>query len=194
MQRADGQLVAVVRPHRETTVGRVELEREVARLERHPVLVAQQGDEQLAPEVGSIRIPVDVEPARVVGVLPPFEHVEPQSVVGAAHPHVVGYEVEHVLEPRGRQRRDQPLEARLPPELGVEAVVVDDVVAVGAARMGCQVGRGVKVTDAEPLEVGGEPGGRVEVEPLVELDPVGGARRHVGFPVTWRRSSARPRG
>ena len=53
--------------------------------------------------------------------------------------------------------------------------MIDDVVAVGAARPRLQIGGGIEMADAEPGQVGRQLGGAVEAEILVELQAVGGA-------------------
>ena len=53
--------------------------------------------------------------------------------------------------------------------------MIDDVVAVGAARPRLEIGRGVKIADPEPRQVGRKFGGAVEAKILVELQAIGGA-------------------
>ena len=73
-------------------------------------------------------------------------------------------------------------------ELGIERVVVDDVVAVRAAGARLQVWRRVDVADAERGEIGHEPAPLLEAEVLRELQTVGGARdRRVGVSGHCRR-------
>ncbi len=173
----NSQLVRVVGPDREAAGRGVEAQHELAGLEDGAVLLAEEGDQQLARQVAPVRLPVDVEPAGDVGVRAPFQHVEPPGVVGAADAHVVGHEVEDLAEAVRPERRDHGVERRGVAELGIEAPMVHDVVAMRAARPRLEIGRGIDVADAEPGEVGRERGGAVEAEPGPELEPVGGARR-----------------
>ena len=95
---------------------------------------------------------------------------------------MVRHEIQHLLQPVLGERRIHPVERSLIPQLGVERVMIDDVVAVGAARPRLEIGGGIEMADAEPGKVGGQLGGAVEAEILVELQAVGGAGndgRHV---------------
>src|SRR5262249_19636170 len=66
---------------------------------------------------------------------------------------------------------------RVAADLGVEAVVVDDVVAVQAARPGPQGGGGVAVRHAEGVEIGDQLAGGTEGEAGVEMEAGGGLRQ-----------------
>ena len=105
----------------------------------------------------------------------PFQHVEPERIVGAADSHMVRHEIQHLLQPVLGESGIHPVERSLVPQLGVERVVIDDVVAVGAARPRLEIGGGIKMADAEPGQIGDQFGGAVEAEILVELQTVGGA-------------------
>ena len=54
--------------------------------------------------------------------------------------------------------------------------MVDDVVAVRAARPRLEEGRQIDMADAEARQIGRERRRLGEAEPLVELQPIGGAR------------------
>ena len=175
VQRADRQLVGVVGPDREAAFLLVEFEDELPRLEHDAVLVAEQGNEELVAEVAAVRVPVDVEPSSMSRIGSPFQHVEPERIVGAADPHMVRHEIQHLLQPVPGERRIHPVERSLIPQLGVERVMIDDVVAVGAARPRLEIGGGIEMADAEPGQVGRQLGGTVEAEILVKLQAIGGA-------------------
>ena len=130
-QRTDGQLMGVVRPDRETPIG-FEFELELAASELFAILRAQHRREQLPV----LSRPIDVEPAGVVRVRTPLQNIEPQRIVGAPHAHVIGNEVQNSAEPLAAEGVDHRCEVRLPPEFGVELVVIDDVIAVRAAGPG----------------------------------------------------------
>ena len=68
-------------------------------MEDGAVLVAEERHQDLVLEVRGFGVPVDVEPPGIAGVHPPFEHVEPERIVGAADAHVVGHEIEDLAEP-----------------------------------------------------------------------------------------------
>ena len=154
VQRADRQLVGVVGPDREAAVLLVELEVELPGLQHGAVLVAEKRHQQLVAQVAAVRVPVDVEPAGIGRIRAPFQHVEPQRIVGAADAHVVRHEIQHLPEPVLRERRHHRLESRLIAQLRIERVMIDDVVAVGAARPRLQIGRGIDMADAEPGQIG----------------------------------------
>ena|GEM_PF-5938703 len=119
-------------------------------LQHRPVLVAKERYEQLTLQIASIRLPIDIEPARIFRLWTPFQHVEPPRVVGAANADMVGYEIQHLPETVVAKRRHHLTEGRLVAELRVELAVVDDVIAMCAAGTRFQVRRGVNVADAQP--------------------------------------------
>src|SRR5580658_8184223 len=90
--------MSAVCPYREAALGGIELQLQRPTLEFDAVLVAEHGYQDFVVQVAPLRIPIDIEPAGVRGVCSPFEHVEPQWVVRSAHPHVIGHEVENLLE------------------------------------------------------------------------------------------------
>ena len=67
-----------------------------------------------------VRLPIDVEPACVLGFLAPFEHVEPQGVVGSADADVVGDKVEDVAQAVFGEGCDHSVEIGLVAEFGVQ--------------------------------------------------------------------------
>ena len=92
--------MGVVGPDREAAFLLVEFEDELPRLELDAVLVAEQRHEQLVVEVAAVRVPVDVEPSGMSRIRAPFQHVEPERIVGAADAHMVRHEIEHLLRAR----------------------------------------------------------------------------------------------
>ena len=98
MRRPDRQLVGVVGPDREAALAGIELQPQHAALEFDAVLIAEQGHQDFIVQVTPLRVPVDVEPPGVGGIRPPLEHVEPQRIVCAAHPHVIRHEIEDLQQ------------------------------------------------------------------------------------------------
>ena len=77
MQRADGKLVRAIGPNRKTALFGIEPQFETSALQLFAILVAQERHQKLAAQILRIGLPVDVEPSGVVGVLTPFQHVQP---------------------------------------------------------------------------------------------------------------------
>ena len=127
--------------------------------------------------VGAEALPVDVEGAGRRRQLAPFQHRQPPWVVGAADAHMVRHDVEHEAEAVRAERVGETVEPVLATELRVDGRVVDDVVSVRRAGPRLVDRRGIDVADAQSLQIGRDRGGVVEREILVELQPVGGARR-----------------
>jgi len=93
---------------------------------------------------------------------------------------MVGYEIEHLTETVIAKCRHHVAEIRFVAEFRVELAMVDDVIAMSAARSRLQVRRGIDVADAEPRQVGSQRRGVPETEPLVELQAV--SRPRDGLP------------
>ena len=132
--------------------------------------------QRYAPTAG---LPVDVEPVRGRGVAAlgqqrPDRAVE---VLGCDEGHVVGHDVDDDAEPVAARVGDERLEALSASEVVAHPAVVDDVVAVRAARGRLEDRREVEVADAEVGQTWQERPGVGEGEPLVQLEPVGAGRR-----------------
>src|SRR5260370_37885182 len=127
-------------------------------------------------QIAPVRVPIDIEPARVFGRRAPLQHVEPPRIIGTANTHVVGHEIEHLTETAVAKRRHHVTECRLVAELRVELAMVYDVIPVSAARPRLQVGRGIDVADAQPRQIGSEVCGIPETEALAELQAGGPPR------------------
>jgi hypothetical protein len=84
-------------------------------------------------------------------------------------------------------------------ELGIELAMIDDVVAVGAAGTCLEVGRQVRMADAQPPQIRRQLRDSLKAEALLQLQAIGGARDYgempVGFGIRRARSNAgsRPR-
>src|SRR3954471_7766258 len=138
-----------------------------------------------------VRLPIDVEPACVLGLVAPFAHVEPQGVVGSADADVVGDKVEDVAQAVFGEGCDHSIEIGLVAKFGVQCPMVDNVVAVGAARPRLHIGRGVDVTDPQPCEIWGKPRRIRKAKPLMKLKTVGDAWNHMwNYLLLWRPGAA----
>ncbi len=162
--------------HGEGAGAGVEAQHQAAGGELHAVVVAQDRQQHAVGEVLRGRAPVDVEEVRERGGGAVLQHVLPPCVVGGEHAHVVGHDVHHDRHAVLAQLRHEVGELGLRADLGVERLVVDDVVAVRAAGARAQERRAVDVAHAEAREVGHERGRVAEGELAVQLQAVGGER------------------
>ena len=71
VQWRDGKFVCVIGPNCEASSLGIVFELQLARVEFGPVLLPQKRDQDGFLEVRPVRIPVDVEPTRVDGILTP---------------------------------------------------------------------------------------------------------------------------
>ena len=147
-------------------------EADLTGLQHPPVVVGEHRQQHLVPETRLRAVPVDVEVARVAAGRPVLQHVPPPGVFRAGG-HVVGHDVEDLAQAPGLQGGIEPGVGGAAPELLVDPPVVDDVVAVGAARCRLQVGRAVEVGDAQRRQIPGERRRLVKTEAGPELHPIG---------------------
>jgi len=85
---------------------------------------------------------------------------------------MVGHEVEDQAEIVSPERIAETHEAGLAAELGVELIMVDDVIAMGRACARLQERGGIEMTDAERLQVRHNFDRGVEVKRLGELQTI----------------------
>ena len=86
------------------------LELQLTPVQHHAVLVAEDREQDLVPQLGLHRVPLDVEEVRVERGRAVLQHVLPERVArGDAH--VVGHRVEHQLQPVAPERVGQRDEA-----------------------------------------------------------------------------------
>ena len=164
----------IVVPHHQAVANDVELQ--FAAFHHRAVVVAEDGEKESVGHVVGAVLPVDVEPVRISARPAETEHVPPLLVVGVRS-HVVGHHVEDESEAALVQRGDHPPEPVLAPQLVVEQVVVDHVVAVRRAGDGIEHRRGVDVRHAELVEVVDEECDVGEAEVGGQLESVGGDER-----------------
>ena len=152
------------------------LELQLAPLQHHAVLVAEDGQQHLVPQLRLHRVPVDVEEVGVERGRPVLQHVLPQRVPCARCP--CGWAPCRAPAPARcpGARRPARRSPTPPPSSGLTCGVVHHVVAVVAARHRAEDGRGVEVADAQPRKVGNDGAGLREVEVLVQLHAVGAER------------------
>jgi hypothetical protein len=167
--RRYGKLLVII-GETETTliVGKANL----SALQHLAVLLAKGGQQHLATQVRVDRRPVDVEEVGTAGHRAVLQDVHPPSVAHVADAHVVGHHVHQQAHAALQQRLAHMVQIRLAAQLGVDARVVADVVAVHAARSGRQNRRQVQVADAQPGQVVHQRRRLREGERAVELQAV----------------------
>lgn len=195
--RAEREGAVVVFDHQPSIL---EAELQLAPLQDPAVLVAQDGEQDLPPQLGLGRGPVDVERAGVMGAASVLQDVVPPGIVVGPDTHVIGDDVDQQAHLPGRQRFVQARQVVVAADLGVDGGRVDHVVPVDAPWPGLQNGRRVEIGDAQRVPVVHQPERVAEGEVLGELDPVRragndrGAGLHepaaAGDAAFWRPESA----
>ena len=146
---------------------------DLAGSEGFSVLVAEDGDEHFVLEPDFRGVPVDVEPGGETTGRTVLEDVPPVLIL-RADGHVVGNDVQDLAEAEFSETRAETLMGFFASEFLIYGLMIDDVVAVHAARSGLQVGRAVHMRDTQGLEIGRDLDGVVECEAGVQLQPVSG--------------------
>ena len=186
--RIDRQLVLEI-PGREAAAFGVVFELDLTALQRLAIGPSENGEKQSGIAAERDALPINIERGGMRRLGSPFEHVEPPRIVGAADPHVVRHEVEDQADLVVLQRRGQPGEAFIATELGIQPLMIDNVVAMGAAGPRFEKRRSVEMADAELLEIGDDGGGIVEPKIFGELYAVRrerDGRRHYSAPTAAR--------
>ena len=168
------------RQHRRPVVDRedplVKDQLQLALLQHAAVLVAEDRQQHLVLELALQRLPVDVEEQRVLRRRAILQHVHPPRVRRLRDPHVVRHEVDD--DPHAGLRHFAGEARVLLPRrhLGIELIVIVDVVAVRAPRRRLEDRRQVEMRDAQLLQVRHERARHLDREVLVELQPIRRAR------------------
>ena len=166
--------------HRERAGLALEAEHELATLQHRAVRIAEDRNQHLAREIGILRIPVDVEERGIGRCGTVLQHIHPPGVVVSHDRHVVRHDVAQVAHAVARKRVDHRVEVRGRADLRIQHRVVDDVVAVSAARPRPQIGRAIEVADAEGRKIGDERRRVREPELAVKLNAIRCARDRRG--------------
>ena len=146
----------------------------------------RQGHRFVADSVEAL--PIDVEIARVTRALPAPQDVVPPGVLDRRR-HVVGHEVDDDSQPVCARDVAESREPGFAAQFRIEAIAIDDVVAMRAA--GSRRGdRGqVKMGNAQLGQVGNDIGSGSEIELLTQLQPVGGDGDHSSRQITCHAAS-----
>jgi hypothetical protein len=118
----------------------LELQLELAALEHGSVGLRQHRHQHLVGERRIHRIPVDVEIVRVDGGLPALEDIHPPRIVGSHDTNVIRHDIEDMAHGVRTQLRHQQLEILAAADFRIEGVVIDDVIAMGAAGARAEIG------------------------------------------------------
>ena len=168
-----------LRPNREAMVMVAEpegagfaLEEDLAGLKDFAVKVFKDWKEQ-SPFKGALDgVPVNVEEARPLRLRAVFEDVKQVRVRGG-EAHMIGNDVKDAGHPATFQQSGQAVEGKDVANFGVDACVVDDVVAVSAAGSRGEEGGEVEVGDAERGEVVNNRDDVFKTEGVMELEAIG---------------------
>ncbi len=121
-------------------------------LQLFAILIAQDGQQQLVAQLRFQGVPVNIEVIRELGGAAIFQHVAPPRIV-FRNGNVVGNNIEHQAHAMRLQLTGEAAEIIQGANLGVELIVVGDVVAVQAAGTRLEQRRGVNMGDAQALKV-----------------------------------------
>ena len=111
----------------------LEGELEFALFQRTSIVIAEHGHQHLAAQIGIDGIPVDVEVAGVDGGFAVLQNVEPPRVIAAHDAHVIRHHVKQLSHAVARKLRAEPVIVGGAAKLGVECMMIDDVITVFAA-------------------------------------------------------------
>ena len=142
-------------------------------------MVTEERHQHLVMQLPLERRPIDVEVFGERRGEPPFEHVEPPCIVGAADDHVVRHEIQDVSHAAIGKHRAQMIKRSLIADVRIDRVVINDVVAVGGSRTRLEPWRAIEMRYAERAQIGHQARSIVEREAAIELQPIGGPR-HAG--------------
>src|SRR5215212_7258640 len=118
--------------------------------------------------------PVDVEPPRVLRILPTTQHVPPSGVLRRRrNAQVVRHDVDHEAQARGSRGAMQLPEALLAASITIQLSHISRVVAVVRPDGRLEQGREVDRADAEIGQVAGQGGRVVQSEFSLDLKTVG---------------------
>ena len=146
---------------------------QLAALQHGAVMIMQNRDEHFSMQLLFQRMPVDIEETGIDGSLPVFQHVQPPGVVATHDSHVIGHDIDNQPHVVFAESRHKAIKFFRSSDLGIQGVVIDDVVAVHAARPRLEEWRDVAMADAESGEVGNDCRCLHESKIAIELQAIG---------------------
>ena len=153
----------------EFTFLRVKAQLQLTAIEHDSVLVCQNRDKHLALQFILQRLPIDIEKICIGGGLAIFQNIEPPSIVGAHHSHMVGHDVEDLSHPMFMQGRDKLLVFLWRSNLRIQVMMIDDVVAVHTPCSSTQIRRRITMRNTQRSKVRHNFGGVGESEVPIKL-------------------------
>src|SRR5579884_1706108 len=150
-------------------------------IENRAILISENRYQYFSLQFVFQRIPINIEEFCVTRGLTIFEHVEPPGIVRAHDAHVVWDHIENLAHTMFVQCVYEARVVFWRANLWVQMMMVDDVIAVHAARARTQVRRGVTVRDPELSKIRNQVSSLRESEAAVELQPICGKRDRARF-------------
>ena len=109
-----------------------------------PVLTTQHRQQKLVVQLWLKRIPINIEEVGILRCAAVLQDIAPPRRAGA-HAHVIRNNVEHNRHSMCVQVLDQCAQIIFSPDLGVQALMIDDVVAMHAAGSCLEKRRRIKM-------------------------------------------------
>jgi len=141
--------------------------------ENFAVLIAEDRDEDFVLEPDFRGVPIDIEPGSKAAGRAVLEDIPPVFIL-RADGHVVGNDVEDLTKAEFSEASAETLMSFFAAEFGIDALMIDDIVAVHAAGSCLQIRRAIDMRDTKGLEIGSDPYGVVECESGVQLQTISG--------------------
>ncbi len=145
------------------------------------VRTAQDWNEDFILQYGIEGLPIDIEEIGVSRSASILQNILPPWIGSVPDSHVIGHNVHYQPHAALLQFRHKATELLLGADLGVQLVVVNNVVSVLTSGTRLQDGGSVAVTHAELFQVRREFARVLKAKTAIELQAVGGERPHSAF-------------
>jgi len=166
--------VHVVREPEVAVIGDLDLE--LSALQCPIERVVEHGQHDLSPRPAAARRPINVEPTRERRPFAMREHVRPIRILRPDR-HVIRDDVDDQPHATFVERAGESIEIVAGAELRIDALRIDDVVAVHAAAPRGEDRREIEMRDAESRVVVEPSMGVTKREAFVHLQPIGRRER-----------------